>query len=116
MGLDFIRSAAGKPWRKGWANGADALKQATLFDLQMEEDVRLVTMNCEPDLRLEVGAVFVLELVDTRLLVLKDEHLVGVVPSAPTSVIEALQTHAKVACGTVTRLGTFGDTAELRLQ
>jgi hypothetical protein len=42
MGLDYIRSQTGKPWRKRWDGGLDRLKAPSLLDLNMSEAARTV--------------------------------------------------------------------------
>jgi hypothetical protein len=116
MGLDYIRSATGKPWRKRWAGGLDRLKQPSLLDLAITESARMVTaqltIGCQPKL----GDVFIIEANGAVFTVSDGLRSIGSVtnPSA-----EAASAGAAAACyaeAVVQRLGLFGDTAELSLR
>ena len=51
MGLDYIRTQTGKPWRKRWDGGLDRLKTPTLLDATMSESSRVVTATLDPRAR-----------------------------------------------------------------
>jgi hypothetical protein len=115
MGLDFIRALAGKPWRKSWDRGLDALKQPTLLDLRIEETLRFVTMDCVPGCPVSVGAEFSLQVDGDRVLVMDCQRHVGAVEHPPADVLKALIDGSGVGVGSIVRCGTFGDTADLRI-
>jgi len=48
MGLDYIRSAAGKPYIKRWAKGLNRLKTPTLLDTNLSPESRIVTAMLVP--------------------------------------------------------------------
>ena len=67
MGLDFIHNTPGKPWRKGWAGGLDALKNPGLFDIDLKDERRLIMMDCTLAASIKAGAEVVVQIDKGRL-------------------------------------------------
>ena len=55
MGLEYIRSAAGKPYVKRWAKGLNRLKTPSLLDVKLGEECRTVTATLAPGCAREAG-------------------------------------------------------------
>ena len=115
MGLDFIHNTPGKPWQKAWNAGLDALKRPSLFDIQISEERRVITVDCNPGIALKEGVPIVLQIVEAELVVLDGIQTVGRTNRVPQDVLEALNEASGVACGVVERVGQFGDIAEIRI-
>lgn len=115
MGLDFIRTNKDRPWQKGWTAGFDFLKQPTLFDPQFTGDTRSIVIDRIPGTQCEVGSSLILRLQPDDSLVAAFGHCeVGrAVPTA--AVLEAIKASAGLALGSVTKLGSLGDTAEVSI-
>jgi hypothetical protein len=116
MGLDYIRSATGKPWRKRWAGGLDRLKRPTLFDLPIRNDAKTVTASLTSGVCAQVGASFLLQLIDERLVLFDGLRIVGSVDDLPNDLKRVVADSCGVSSGIVERVGVFGDTVEVSLQ
>ncbi|MCU1295175.1 MAG: hypothetical protein JWP08_4025 [Bryobacterales bacterium] len=116
MGLDFITKLAGKPWRKGWGRGLDELRQPTLLDMHLTEVQRLITADCLPSSRaISVGDELCIQEDGDSIAVLNCQTRVGIIKNPPADVQEALRGAFGIAAVQVVRLGTFGDSADLRI-
>lgn len=116
MGLDYIRAATGKPWRKRWAGGLDRLKQPSLLDLAITDSARIVTAQLTAGCQPKLGDVFIVEASGAAFTVSDGLRPIGSVTSPSAEAAAAVAAAAGYAEAVVQRLGLFGDTAELRLR
>lgn len=116
MGLDYIRSATGKPWRKRWAGGLDKLKNPSLLDLAITESARVVTARLTSGCRAKVGDVYIVEATGGDITVSDGLRSIGSVANPSAETTAALATASGYAEAVVHRVSLFGDTAELRLK
>jgi hypothetical protein len=117
MGIEYIRSAAGKPYKKRWAKGLDRLKSPSLLDGTLIEGARLFTARLVPGCLPKLGDRYLVQSGENGEVLVFDGHrLVASVVNAPPSLRQALETHYGVAPATVERVGGLGDTAELKLK
>jgi len=116
MGIEFIRSASGKPYQKRWARGLDRTKQPSLLDVRLGEEARVVTAtlvtNCAPKLG---ASVIVQTNVAGEVVVHEGLRQIGQIARPPAGVAEAMAAQHGMAQGVVERLGAFG-TAEIKLK
>jgi hypothetical protein len=115
MGLEYIRSAAGKPYKKRWAKGLDRLKSPSLLDVAVTEQTRVLTATLAPGCRATPGDRYLLQSGDKGEILVFDGHRqVASIANPPPSVTQALASHG-VAPATVERVSGLGETAELKL-
>ena len=116
MGLDYIRSAAGKPYIKRRAKGLNRLKTPTLLDTNLSPESRIVTAMLVPGCTPKPGDAFLVQANGSGDLIVLDGHRqVARISNPPPGVTEALDAHHGMAPATVERIGGFGETAELKL-
>ena len=116
MGVDYIRSQSGKPHRKRWAEGVDRLKQPTFFDVQFESEARFVTAVLEEDCTPSPGDGLILQADEAGgCSVFSGLSKVGAIADPCPSVLQILADNCGIAPAMVDRLGSFGNTVELRL-
>lgn len=113
MGLDYIRNAAGKPWRKRWSNARRALDTPDLFDICPTEDDRTLTIALRE--RVKEGDVLIAQLYDSsqRIRFTHDYQTIGEILGAPESINTRLIKCGGIAQARVKRIGAFGNTAEV---
>jgi hypothetical protein len=117
MGLDYIRSAAGKPYVKRWAKGLNRLKTPSLIDVDLTEECRTVTASLASGCAAKPGDAFLVQLSGTGDLVVLDGHRqIGRIANPPAGLSDALNARHGMAPATVERVGSFGNTAELKLK
>jgi hypothetical protein len=117
MGLEYIRSAAGKPYKKRWAKGLNRLKSPSLLDATLSEEARVVTAVLAPECLPKPGDRYLVQSGENGEVLVFDGHrLVASVVNPPPSLTEVLKTRHGVAPATVERVGGLGDTAELKLK
>lgn len=115
MGLDFIRRATGKPFRKSWKDGLDRLTMPTLFPVAVDSS-RVVTAQLLPQRKTTSGQDVIVQLQDTALAVCEGNQPLAIVENPPSGVLSAIANAAGIALGTIERIGTFGDTVEVRIR
>lgn len=116
MGIEFIRSASGKPYVKRWAKGLDRTKQPGLFDVRLGEDVRVVTATLAPDCKPHAGATVIVQTNGAGEMVVHDGlRQVGRIAHPPAGIAAALAAQHGVAQAIVDRVGAFG-TAEIKFK
>ena len=74
MGLDYIRSAAGKPYIKRWAKGLNRLKTPTLLDINLSPESRVVTATLVPGCTPKPGDAYLVQTNGSGDLVVLDGH------------------------------------------
>jgi hypothetical protein len=74
MGLEYIRSAAGKPYRKRWARGLNRLKTPTLLDVALSDQTHMVTATLAPGCNPKPGVAFLVQSTGKGDLVVFDGH------------------------------------------
>lgn len=116
MGLDYIRAATGKPWKKRWNGGLNRLNQPTLLDLTMSEVARTVTVELQPGASLQIGDVLIVESSPTGVTVSNGLRSIGHIPNLSADLSAALDRGGGYAEGTLERIGLFGDTAEVSIR
>lgn len=116
MGLDYIRRETGKSWRKRWNGGLDRLKSPTLFDMQICQNSRTVTVELFPGASAKAGDSFIVQSKADGFAVTQGFRVVGSVRHAPAEIIAAVGSTSGFAEGIVERVSLFGDTMELRLK
>lgn len=116
MGLDYIRAATGKPWKKRWNGGLNRLKQPTLLDLTMSEAARTVTVELQPGASLHAGDILIVESGPAGITVSNGLRSIGRVPNPSADLSVALESGGGYAEGTVERIGLFGDTGEISIR
>lgn len=115
MGLEFIRTNKGRPWRKGWTAGFDALTELTLFDLTFTGDVRTLTIDRIPGTPCAAGTVLVLTLQPDDSLSASDGHCDVGRAAPPPEILKAIKSASGVAVANVVKVGELGDTFEVSL-
>ncbi|QFI70584.1 hypothetical protein [Sinorhizobium alkalisoli] len=113
MGLDYIRSNTGKPWKKRWNGGLDRLKRPTLFDLSITETSHSVTVELAPGTRLNLGDTCIVERGSDDFAVTKGLHPVGRIRNPSSEISAAVIAGKGFIEARVTHVGLFGDTAEV---
>jgi hypothetical protein len=117
MGLEYIRSASGKPFRKRWAKGLNRLKAPSLFDVSLDEQSRVVTATLTPGCVAKPGDRYMVQSGDRGEVLVFDGHRqVACIANPPPGLTEALNARHGMAPATVERVGGFGDTVELKLK
>lgn len=116
MGLDYIRAATGKPWKKRWNGGLNRLKQPTLLDLTMSEAARTVTVELQPGASFHAGDILIVESGPAGITVSNGLRSIGRVPNPSADLSVALESGGGYAEGTVERIGLFGDTGEISIR
>ncbi|WFU20599.1 hypothetical protein [Bradyrhizobium sp. CB3481] len=116
MGLDYIRAATGKPWKKRWNGGLNRLKQPTLLDLTMSEAARTVTVELQPGASLHAGDIVIVESGPAGITVSDGLRSIGRAPNPSADLSAALESGGGYAEGTVERIGLFGDTGEISIR
>jgi len=116
MGLDYIRAATGKPWKKRWNGGLNRLKQPTLLDLTMSETARTVTVELQPGTLLHIGDTVIVESGQSGITVSDGLRSIGHIPRLSADLSAALESGGGYAEGTLERIGLFGDTAEVSIR
>jgi hypothetical protein len=117
MGLDYIRSAAGKPYVKRWAKGLDRMKMPTLFDVQIGEVSQTLTASLVPGCAAKTGdAVLIQSRGDGDLVVFDGHREIARIDNPPAGLVETIKSCHGVMPATVKRIGSFGDMAELKVK
>ena len=117
MGIEYIRSQAGKPYIKRWAKGLNRLKTPTLLDVNLSAESRVVTATLAPGCARKTGDAYLVQTTGSGDLVVLDGHRqIGRVADPPPGVAQALAAQHGMAPAIVERIGGFGTTAELKLK
>jgi hypothetical protein len=116
MGLDYIRSQTGKPWRKRWNGGLDRLKAPTLLDLTVTEAARTVTAELSSGTRVKAGDKLIVQNAADGLTVSDGLRAIGRITNPSTELTTAIRDAGGYAEGVLQRVGLFGDTAELSVK
>jgi hypothetical protein len=117
MGLDYIRSAAGKPYVKRWAKGLDRLKTPSLLDVQIGEASQTITATLVPGCATKTGDTFMIQFRGDSDLVVFDGHReIARIDNPPAGLTETIELCHGAMPVTVERIGSFGDTAELKVK
>ncbi len=114
MGIDFIRSASGKPYVKRWAKGHDRARTPGLFDIRFATETQVVTASLSSGVCPRAGSEVILQRSGPDLLVFEGLKAVGKVLDPPTSVSAALDACHGLTRGVIDRVGGLGQTAEIR--
>ena len=116
MGIEFIRSASGKPYVKRWAKGVDRAKTPNLLDVHLGEEARVVTAKLASGCAPQAGASVVIQNNERgEMVVLQGLRQVGRVSDPPSGITAALAARHGMAEAIVDRVGAFG-TAEIRIK
>jgi hypothetical protein len=116
MGLEFVRKILGKPWRKRWAGELDKFKLPDLFDIQMQESKRGLTVDLSPGTKIKTGDACLLECGADKILVCYEGSLIAQIENPPPDIMKAITENCGVAAGIVQHVSIFGDSMELRVQ
>lgn len=116
MGLDYIRSQTGKPWRKRWDRGLDRLKAPSLLDLSLSEAARTVTAELSLGSHVKAGDTLIVQSCDDDLTVSDGLRAIGRVANASPELTAAIRDSGGYAEGLLQRVGLFGDTAEISVK
>ena len=116
MGLDYIRTQTGKPWRKRWDGGLDLLKTPTLLEVTMSESSRVVTATLDPAACVKAGDKLIVQSGADGLIVSDGLRLIGRVDNPTAEMTAAVQDSGGYAEGEFQRVGLFGDTAEIAVK
>jgi hypothetical protein len=117
MGLDYIRSRAGRSYVKRWARGLDRLKSPTFFDEPLPECSRVLTAQLHDGCVVRTGEDYVVQSNADGGLVLYSGHApVGSIPNAPIDVQQHVAEQDGCALVTVERISAVGATVELRVK
>jgi hypothetical protein len=113
MGLDYIRSATGKPWHKRWNQGLNKLKEPSLFDLAIKDGGCTITATLAPNASAKVGDVCIVESKASGLSVTNGLQTIAAITNPRQDVVAAVMSSCGCTLATVKRVGLFGDTVEL---
>lgn len=117
MGIDYIRSKAGKPYVKRWAKGLNRLKTPNLLDVNVSTESRVMTATLTPGCCPREGGTYLVQTTGSGDLVVMDGHRqIARVVNPPPDLARALAGQHGLAPATVERIGAFGTTAELKLK
>lgn len=116
MGLDYIRSQTGKPWRKRWNGGLDRLKAPTLLDLSMSETARTVTAELSGGASVKVGDTLIVQSGADGLTLSDGLRAIGRVANPSSELTTAICDGGGYAEAVLQRVGLFGDTAEISVK
>ncbi len=116
MGLDYIRSQTGKPWRKRWDRGLDRLKAPSLFNLRVSETARTVTAELTVGCDVNAGDTLIVQSCSDGLTVSDGLSAIGRVANPSLELITAVRDDGGYAEGVIQRVGLFGDTAEISVK
>ncbi|WP_342640183.1 hypothetical protein [Rhodoligotrophos ferricapiens] len=117
MGLDYIRSAAGKPYVKRWAKGLDRLKTPSLLDVQIGDVSQTITATLVPGCAAKAGDAFLIQSRGDSDLVVFDGHReIARIVNPPAGLAQTIKSCHGMMPATVERIGSFGDSAELKLK
>lgn len=116
MGLDYIRSETGKPWKRRWESGLDRMKTPTLLDPTISEGLRVLTANLLPNSHVQIGDSYVVEPAGEDLIISRGLCPVGRIAKPPVESVNALAKCGGYAEGVIVRVGLFGDSAEVSLK
>ncbi len=116
MGLDYIRSQTGKPWRKRWDGGLDRLKSPSLLDLKLSEVARTVTAELIAGCHVKAGDTLIVQNSGAGLTVSDGLRAIGRIASPSPELTNAIQDGGGYAEGQLQRVGLFGDTAEINVK
>jgi hypothetical protein len=117
MGLEYIRSAAGKPYFKRWAKGLNRLKMPSLLNVNLSEECRTITATFVPGCTAKPGDAFLVQSGSAGDVVVLDGHRqIARIANPPAGLAEVLHSFHGIVPATVERIGAFGDTAELKLK
>jgi len=114
MGIDFIRSAGGKPYVKRWAKGHDRASTPGLFDVQFAAEIRVATASLTDAAPPKAGAAVIVQRAGPDLVVFDGLKQVGKILDPPPSMAAAVDACHGLARGVVDRVGGLGQTAEIR--
>jgi len=116
MGVDYIRNQSGKPHRKRWADGVDRLKQPGFFDVEFGSEAWFVTATLSGDCVPELGEGLIVQADrDGSCSVFAGLVKVASIAEPCPTVLATLAENCGIAAAIVDRIGSFGDTVELRL-
>ncbi|HML91874.1 hypothetical protein [Methyloceanibacter sp.] len=116
MGLDYIRSQTGKPWRKRWDRGLDRLKAPSLLGLSMSEAARTVTAELSAGCRVKTGDTLIVQSGSDGLTVSDGLRAIGRITNPSPELATAVREGGGYAEGVLQRVGLFGDTAEISVK
>lgn len=116
MGLDYIRSKTGKPWKRRWDGGLDRMKTPMLLDLTISEGLRVLTADLLPDSRVKVGDSYIVEPAGEDLIISRGRCPIGRITKPPVESLTAIADYGGYAEGVIERVGLFGDSAEVSLK
>jgi hypothetical protein len=116
MGLDYIRSQTGQPWKKRWNGGLDRLKTPTLLDLTINETLRVLTAELSQDARVKAGDSYIVECAGEDLTICQGLRPIGRIAKPPAETLARIAACGGYAVGEIQRVGLFGDTAEVHLK
>lgn len=116
MGLDYLRSQTGKPWRKRWDGGLDRLKAPSLFDLNLSEAARTVTAELTGGCGVKAGDTLIVQIGSDGLTISDGLRAIGRVTNPSRELTTAVRDGGGYAEGVLQRVGLFGDTAEISVK
>ncbi|MBB5754670.1 hypothetical protein [Prosthecomicrobium pneumaticum] len=116
MGLDYIRSQTGKPWRKRWDGGLDRLKAPSLLDLNMSETARTVTAELNAGCHVKAGDTLIVQSGGDGFTISDGLRAIGRVANPSPELTAAVRDGGGYAEGVLQRVGLFGDTAEISVK
>jgi hypothetical protein len=115
MGLDFIRRATGKPWRKSWRQELGNLKENDLFHPEIKEASCSFTAAIDPGTSLSLKKSYVAEVGQGCVVVSDGLRRICRVDEPPGDLLLALESRGGIAEARVERVSVFGTTIEVSL-
>lgn len=116
MGLDYIRSQTGKPWRKRWDGGLDRLRAPSLLELDFSEAARTVTAELCVGCYVKAGDTLIVQSCGDGLAVSDGLRAIGRISHPSPELTTAVREGGGYAKGVLQRVGLFGDTAEISVK
>jgi len=116
MGLDFIRSKAGRPWTKKWAHDVDLIKTPGLFDFPLDRRRRTITVELKSGTQVSVGDHFWAVCRNEDLDVCQGVIPIACAPKAANDILRTVKDAGNIADAVVLHVDMFGETAEVELR
>lgn len=116
MGLDFIRSKAGRPWVKKWAHDVDLIKTPGLFDFPLDRRRRTITVELKSGTPVHVGDHFWAMCRNDDLEVCRGVTPIACAPKAANDILKTVKDAGNIADAVVLHVDMFGETAEVELR
>lgn len=114
MGLDFIRRAA-KGFTKAWDRGRTNLAIPSLFSRNPQLGRRSVIVEFQ-DFTPCVGAEYPVCFNGPDLVMLHENHCVGLLKSPPSDLVDAVRDVGGTALGQITRFNPISGTGDVEVE